>query len=218
MIRPVPSLAQVDRVLRNKIPLTHAPRTSLDIQLQQAVDAQNWRRAIQIVNQMIAHAPQQATQLQSYRAELQKLLKAGVKVLPTLSQQTGPVRVQIKRRDGGVAVIDVLFNRKQRFEMAVDSGASVTVITRPMAAALGLTSADVIERAVFMTANGKIVMPIVYLDALAVGGLMTTRVPVAIAGPDMTIGLLGQDFLRNYDVSFKGNVIEFHTHTQSWQP
>ncbi len=163
---------------------------------------------------MIGTVPQQATQLRSYRAELQKLLKAGVRLPPTLSHQTEPVRVQIKRRDGGVAVIDVLFNRQQRFEMAVDSGASITVITRPMARTLGLTTADVIERAVFITANGKMIMPIVYIDAIEVGGLVTSRVPVAIAGSQMTIGLLGQDFLQKYDVSFKGNVIEFHAHTQ----
>jgi len=218
MLIPVPSLVQANRAPRHGTPSTHAPQALLNVQLKQAVDAQNWRRAIQIVDQMIANAPRQATQLRSYRAELQKLLKAGVRVPSNLSGKLGPVRVQIKRRDGGVAVIDVLFNRQQRFEMAVDSGASVTVITRPMAAALGLTTADVIDRAVFITANGKTVMPMVYVDAIEVGGLSASRVPVAIAGSGMTIGLLGQDFLQKYDVSFKGNIIEFHAHTQQVKP
>jgi len=210
---PVPNLVQAKPVLQNGLHLTHAPEALLNVQLKQAIDAQNWRRAIQIVDQMIGSMPQQATQLRSYRAELQKFLKAGVR-LPLTSHQAEPVRVQIKRRDGGVAVIDVLFNRQQRFEMAVDSGASITVITRPMATALGLTTADVIERAVFITANGKMIMPIVYIDAIAVAGLVTFRLPVAIAGSEMTVGLLGQDFLQKYDVSFKRNIIEFHAHTQ----
>jgi aspartyl protease family protein len=37
-------------------------------------------------------------------------------------------------------------------------------------------------------------------------------VPVAIAGPDMEMGLLGQDFLQRYDVSLRGSRIEFHDH------
>jgi aspartyl protease family protein len=53
-------------------------------------------------------------------------------------------------------------------------------------------------------------MPIVYVDAIEVGGLVSSRMPVAIAGPDMTIGLLGQDFLQKFDVSFREKVIEFH--------
>jgi aspartyl protease family protein len=50
------------------------------------------------------------------------------------------------------------------------------------------------------------------VSAVTVGGLTTTQVPVAIAGPDMEIGLLGQDFLQRYDVSLRGSRIEFHDH------
>lgn len=194
------------------IPLSNSQVASLNAQLQQAVAAQNWRRAIQLVDKMIIYLPQRAAELKSYRTQLQKLLAAGVKVPPALHPQPQqPARVQVKRRASGIAVIDVLFNGKQRFEMAVDSGASLTVITRPMATALGLTSADVIDRVVFMTAGGRTTLPIVYLETIAVGSLETSKIPVAIAGPEMTIGLLGQDFLQNYDVSFRGNVIEFDT-------
>ncbi len=197
ILEPMPGLAQADLAF-------------LNAQLKQAVDAQDWQRAIQTVDKMVVSVPQRAIELRGYRAELQRLLSAGVKV-PKLrkNQPDQPIRVQLKRRDSGIAVIDVRFNRQQQFEMAVDSGASLTVITRPMAAALGLTSADVIDQAVFMTASGRTVMPIVYVDVIEVGSLATSRIPVAIAGPEMTIGLLGQDFLRRYDVSFRGNVIEF---------
>lgn len=201
LLGPMPSLAQA----------TGAPSRSegsLNAQLQEAVGAQDWRRAIQVMDKMIASVPKQSIELRSYRAELQRLLNAGVKV----PQQDQPIRVQIKRRDSGVAVIDVRFNQKQQFEMAVDSGASLTVITRSMAATLGLTTADIIDRVVFITASGKTVMPIVYVDMIEVGSLATSRLPVAIAGSEMTIGLLGQDFLRKYDVSFRGNVIEFDPH------
>jgi aspartyl protease family protein len=39
---------------------------------------------------------------------------------------------------------------------------------------------------------------------------MSYRIPVAIAGPDLEMGLLGQDFLQRYDVSLRSDRIEFH--------
>jgi aspartyl protease family protein len=45
---------------------------------------------------------------------------------------------------------------------------------------------------------------------MEVGGLKSYQVPVAVAGPDMEMGLLGQDFLQKYDFTFRGNRIEFH--------
>jgi aspartyl protease family protein len=201
--------------------LAQANLFNLNAQLQQAVGAQNWQRAIQIVDQMIVAAPQKATELKSYRVELQRLLKVGAKV-PKASLNQSPHQatrrgtagslgqVPIKRWDGGVAVIDTIFNGRRQFEMIVDSGASLTIITRPMAAALGLTPTHVIDQIVLETANGKTVMPLVYVNTIEVGGLLASQVPVAIAGSDMTIGLLGQDFLRRYDVSFKKDMIEFH--------
>ncbi|HEY9847342.1 MAG TPA: retropepsin-like aspartic protease [Candidatus Caenarcaniphilales bacterium] len=192
---PLPSLAQ--------------PKLdNLKTQLQHAVAAQNWQRAIQIVNQMISEAPQRAPELKTYRTELQKLFNAGVKVPRTAPNQS--IRIPIKRRESGIAFIEVTFNRKQRFDMAIDSGSSLTVITQAMAAALGLTRADIVDQVAFLTANGKTVMPIVYLDTVEVGSLVTSRLPVAIASANMTVGLLGQDFLRKYEVSFKADVIEFH--------
>lgn len=195
--------------------------SNLNVQLRQAVGTQSWQRAIQIVDQMIANAPQKATELKAYRAELQRLLKVGAKV-PSISPNhpyqavgEGTVgslgRVPIKRWDGGVAVIDTTFNGRQRFEMIVDSGASLTVITRSMATVLGLTPAHVVDQIVLETANGKTIMPIVYVNAIEVGGLRASKVPVAITGSEMTMGLLGQDFLRRYDVSFKKDMIEFHS-------
>lgn len=190
----------------------------LNRQLQTAISSQNWQQAIQIVDQMLKVAPDQVAQLQPYRSRLQRLLKANVKSVPsfptapTANQTPGrPLgQVPIKRRQHGIAVIDVKFNHRLPFEMMVDSGASLTVITRPMAKALGVTTAQIVDEAIFETANGKTKMPIVYIGAIEVGGLSRTQVPVAVAGPEMDLGLLGQDFLQQYDVSFRGQTIEFH--------
>lgn len=184
----------------------------LEQQLQTAVNQQNWSQALQTIDQLIPLVPSQATQLRQYRTRLEQL--ARTRPAPPAPQSRPAAQIQgqvaIKRRSGGVPVIDVLFNQRKNFEMLVDSGASITVITRPMAAALGLSNAHVVHTATFKTANGTTKMPIVFVNSVTVAGLTTTRVPVAIAGPEMEIGLLGQDFLQRFDVSLRGNRIEFH--------
>lgn len=208
LVTPVASRAQVNL-------------SALNARLQQAVASQRWAEAIQVIDQMLVAAPEQANSLRSYRSQLVKLQAAGVRVPTpppsTLSNTTQPSsggtvlgRATIKRRDGGVPVVDVRMNNRLSFEMLVDSGASITVITRPMAAALGITPAQVIDQMVVSTANGQTKMSIVYINSISVGGLSSSMVPVAVAGPEMDIGLLGQDFLQRFDVSMRQTVIEFH--------
>jgi aspartyl protease family protein len=186
--------------------------TELNLQLRHAVEQQAWQNAIQIIDQMMPLAPEQHESLAQYRQQLQQLQQIQPTVDPnkgiTLSFPTG--HVPIKRRSNGVVIIDAHFNNRQSFEMLLDSGASVTVITRPMAKALGITSEQIVDYARFSTANGYTELPIVYLQSVEVGGLSMRQVPVAVAGPDMEMGLLGQDFLESYDVSIKRDRVEFH--------
>ncbi len=185
--------------------------TQLEQQLQSAVAQRNWSQALQIVDRLIPLIPSQAKQLRQYRTKLEQLSRETIaRPLQTLSGSQPQGLVAIKRRSGGVPVIDVVFNQRRTFEMMVDSGASITTITRPMARALGISSSQIVDYVTFKTANGLTQMPIVYLNAMTVGGLMKTQVQVAIAGPDMEMGLLGQDFLQRYDVSLRGSRIEFH--------
>ncbi len=189
--------------------------SALNNRLQQAVASQSWATAIQLVDQMIIAAPERASQLRSYRDQLVRLQANGVRTPGPSSIGTGSASsplgaATIKRRSHGVPVVEVLMNNRVPFEMMVDSGASMTVITRSMAAALGITPAQIIDRATFSTANGLTEMPIVYIKSIAVAGLSTDMIPVAVAGPEMEIGLLGQDFLQRFDVSFRRDAIEFH--------
>jgi aspartyl protease family protein len=184
----------------------------LEQQLQDAVAQKNWPQALQIVDRLIPLTPGQTGQLRQYRTQIEQLSRNSIS-LPTQSFSSSPQPqgfAAIKRRSGGVPVIDVVFNQRKTFEMMVDSGASITTITRPMAKALGLGTAQVVDYMTFKTANGLTQMPIVYLNSVSVGGLTKTQIPVAIAGADMEIGLLGQDFLLRYDVSLRGSRIEFH--------
>lgn len=183
---------------------------SLNQALQQAVAAQNWDSAIQIIDKLMIAAPEQRPSLEQYRNRLSTLRtqNAPQTITTTPTNQTG--RVPIKRRDSGVVIIDATFNQRKTFDMLLDSGASVTVITRPMAKSLGIRPEHVVKTAVFSTANGRTELPIVYLKSVNVGGLVARDVPVAVAGPEMDIGLLGQDFLQRYDVTIKRDSVEFN--------
>lgn len=115
-------------------------------------------------------------------------------------------QAKIKRRLGGIPVIDVTFNGNQTFEMIVDTGASGSLITAPMAQALRIVPT---ETAVSSIADGsKVLFPVGYVQSIGIGGAVVRNVPVAIA-ERMDIGLLGHDFFGEYDVTIKRNVVEF---------
>lgn len=119
----------------------------------------------------------------------------------------GFFQARIKRRDGGTPVIDVTFNGNQTYEMLVDTGASGTLVTRTMAQSLNL---PIVGAGRYTMADGRtIVMPVGRLTSLAVSGAAIRNVDVAIAG-DYAEGLLGSDFLGNYDIKIKRDVIEFY--------
>lgn len=131
---------------------------------------------------------------------------------PTKPPQAAPgnkrvFQVPIKRRAGGTPVIDVVFNRSQTFEMIVDTGASGTVITQAMANSLGVKP---VTTTIVNTASAKgLEIPVGFVDTIEVGGAGIRDVAVAIAGPELDIGLLGHDFFGNYDVTVKRDVVEF---------
>ena len=113
----------------------------------------------------------------------------------------------IKRREGGTPVIDVTFNGNQTFEMIVDTGASGTLITQQMAAAMGVKP---VTKALVDTASQKgVEIPVGFVDSIEVDGAVASNVSVAIAGPDLDTGLLGHDFFGNFDVTIRRDVVEF---------
>lgn len=119
----------------------------------------------------------------------------------------GVFRAKIKRREQGTPVIDVVFNGGPAFEMIVDTGASGTVITEEMAALLG---APIVGKANVDTASEtEVQVPLAHVKSISVGGVTMKEATVAIAGPALTIGLLGHDFFGNFDVTIKRDVVEF---------
>ncbi len=116
-------------------------------------------------------------------------------------------QVPIKRRIGRTPVLEVTFNGNQTFEMIFDTGASGTVITQAMAESLAVEAEGEVKAD---TASGKgVKFSTGQLESIAVEGVVAQNFRVAIAGPGLEIGLLGQDFYGNYDISLKQNVVEF---------
>jgi aspartyl protease family protein len=116
-------------------------------------------------------------------------------------------QARIKRRSGGTPVIDVTFNGNQTFEMLLDTGASGTLITRSMARNLRV---PVVGAGQFTMADGRsTILPVGRINSLGIDGAVVRNVNVIIAS-DAADGLLGHDFLGNYDIKIKQDVVEFY--------
>ncbi|MGJ5630013.1 retropepsin-like aspartic protease family protein [Nostoc sp. CALU 1950] len=134
---------------------------------------------------------------------------SSVMLIPDQAVFTAP----IKRRAGGTPIVEVTFNGQEKFEMIVDTGASGTVITQEMANTLRIVA---VGKAKANTASARAVeFPVGYVNSMAVAGVIVNKVPVAIAGAELEIGLLGHDFFGNYDVTIKRNIVEFRPQLRS---
>ncbi|HEY9865737.1 MAG TPA: retropepsin-like aspartic protease [Candidatus Obscuribacterales bacterium] len=118
----------------------------------------------------------------------------------------GVYQAKIIKKQQGIPVIEAIFNDQVTFEMMVDTGASGTVITPMMAGRLkvvptGRVKADTPSQKGVEFDLGSI-------QSLNVAGAVKSNLTVAIA-PMLEVGLLGQDFFGEYDVTIKEDVVEF---------
>ncbi|HIK10255.1 MAG TPA: retroviral-like aspartic protease family protein [Oscillatoriaceae cyanobacterium M33_DOE_052] len=133
-------------------------------------------------------------------------------VIPDALAEGGVFEVPIKRREGGVAVVDVTFNDNKTYEMLFDTGASGILITSKTAQELGVR---VFDTATSVIASGEeMEVGIGTVSSVKVGNLTLGETPVAIAPATADeglkgMGLLGQTVYGDYDVTIKENVIEF---------
>ena len=121
------------------------------------------------------------------------------------NRESNVFSIPIKRREGGTPVIDVQFNKKYTFEMLFDTGASLTIITAPMAKTLKIKPQGSLP---FQTAsNNRIYFEIGTIPSVNTGGVISKDLDIAIS-PSMNIGLLGQNFYNQYDITIKYGTIE----------
>lgn len=107
------------------------------------------------------------------------------------------VRVPIVYRLQGTPVVRVTFNGNRTYDMILDTGASRTLITRRMANELGVVATD---RMIAATASqAEVSFDLGRVRSIAVGNVTLPNAQVSI-GDAVSVGLLGNDFLRDYDV------------------
>lgn len=139
--------------------------------------------------------------------DLGRLCGEGGSLSPNRSSNSNLFTVRPKRRDGGTLVLDVKFNGVRNYEMILDTGASITLINREMARALGVRPVSVGR---FKVADDRVVeLPIGYVRSVSVGGATVNNVEVAISDGG-EVGLLGQNFLNNFDIKIKQDVLELY--------
>lgn len=135
---------------------------------------------------------------------------------PALRPELGPLmeRLRARRhtpalaeipitRTGGTLLVDTRINGSpQAFRFMVDTGASYTAISTETALRLGLRDiflgAPVVE---LETANGRIYTTTAMLDSVQIGTARVDRVEAVILEQMGRVdGLLGQSFLRHFDI------------------
>lgn len=172
-----------------------------------------WQQAIGLLkgvpksNSKHADAQKKLAQYQSFLAD------AKIRATPPPNKNTpGDLSPQffsvpIKARNGGIPIVEVVFDGTQKFDMLFDTGASSTLITEPMARALKLKPVGFTPKGV---ADGAVVLlPYGFVKSIEADGRLRRKQEVAVAPPAMPIGLLGQDFFAGYDISMKEHIIEF---------
>lgn len=135
-----------------------------------------------------------STRLTNASENTQSITKPGVQIVP------------IKSRRSGIPVIDVKFNDKYTFEMMLDTGASSVVITQQMANKLRINHSETVW--VSTPSSNYFEMPAGYVYSVGVGKFTRQNTRV-ITSPSMDMGLLGQSFFGNYDMTIKSDVVEF---------
>lgn len=118
-----------------------------------------------------------------------------------------PTQIPIVRRLHGTPVVLVTFNASRTYEMILDTGASRTLITRRMADELGVIPT---ERMLAATASqSEVSFDIGQVSSIEMGDVVLRDAPVTI-GDAVSLGLLGNDFLRGYDITIRAqeNVVE----------
>jgi Tfp pilus assembly protein PilF len=140
----------------------------------------------------------------------QTKMQAQVTIVQKQIQNNDLIRVPIKYSHYGVPVIEVRFNEKYTFDMMLDTGASQTLITAKMAAIIGIQPTG--EYWGILADGRSVRMGLGKMNSIGVGASKTgvvNNLQVSICDAD-TDGLLGQNFLMNYDLRIFATTIEFH--------
>ena len=126
------------------------------------------------------------------------------KTIPTVSSGAlprGSIIVPVQM-NGPVVIVPVTLNRSVETLMALDTGATRTLLSQRVADSLGLNTSGV--RALVETANGRVSVAVASLASAKVGAAKVENLTVTVHNFSSTPtlgGLLGLDFLRRFHVA-----------------
>lgn len=111
----------------------------------------------------------------------------------------------------GLMVVWATLNERVSANLMVDTGASLTMISRATAKELGIDLEKKLPTIPVQTAAEIIYVPLVVLDSLEVGGMEVKNLTVAIYDPPLPSrsGLLGLNFLKQFrfEIDLKEGVL-----------
>jgi clan AA aspartic protease (TIGR02281 family) len=121
---------------------------------------------------------------------------------PACASMAGPGRAVIRFRPGDASINATVKIGRARGTFIVDTGASLTVISRQLADKLGLSPSKPI---VVHTAGGVTEARLAMVDAMEVQGVRARRIPVAVLDslPEGADGLLGLSFLARFSLQLE---------------
>jgi clan AA aspartic protease (TIGR02281 family) len=131
-----------------------------------------------------------------------------VKEAPGAEPEKASVVLDIR---GAVAKVPTRLNSSLTTNLIVDTGASMTVISRALARELGIDIENgAYPMASFRTANGVVRAPIITLESIEVGGMRMQGLQASVQdiAPDVS-GLLGLNFLSHFrmDIDHKSGYL-----------
>lgn len=123
-------------------------------------------------------------------------------------QSDGSLQLQ-RHRDGHFYADGSINGQPVRF--MVDTGASSIAVTDALAHSAGLEGGEVVQ---FRTANGTRTGRLARAQSIMVGSLQARNLTVGTGytGRSAQDALLGQNFLRHFDVSIRNDVMELRPH------
>lgn len=106
-------------------------------------------------------------------------------------------------RAGNAFLVRALVNGRREALFFVDTGASLTTISKGLAQELGVAAGPGSPTVILVTASGRIEVPVASVESIQVGGLEARNVRVAVfdlPGGSQVAGLLGNTFLSRFHV------------------
>ena len=103
---------------------------------------------------------------------------------------------------GNQFLVDAWLNNSQAAVLLLDTGASLSIISRRLLEALRIPYQSADRSAWFSTAGGRIRAPVITLDSIALDGVVVENIEVGVIDEfdnQQFDGLLGMNFLRYFE-------------------